>query len=336
MTPRTSGSTWQRDTAVAAIVLIVLVSLPFVTNMGIVFVAGTLALHVVFGLSWNLMFGQTGLVSFGHASFFAIGGYAFAWAAKAAPAMHPLLLFAGAGLFGAFIALVVGIIALRRSVGVYFAILTLALSQIVYLLLSYIPALGREDGFTGIRRPRLSLGFTSIDLASGNNYYYFMIAMCALLATGLWWVMHGRIGRVFKSIQQDPERAAFLGINVQAYRLSSFAIASGTTAIAGALYAPWLQLLTPEIAHWTFSARPILYTLLGGVQSFWGPAVGALVFAVLEYGTRTLHGLSEIVIGSILLLVVLAFPGGLLGGLSRLRKRMARKPVLAARPEIVR
>lgn len=335
MTSLASGSTWRRDAAVAAIVLVALASLPFVTNKGIVFVAGTLALHVVFGLSWNLMFGQTGLVSFGHASFFAIGGYAFAWTAKIWPGLHPLVLFAGVGLFGSLIAVAVGMIALRRSVGVYFAILTLALSQIVYLLLSYIPALGREDGFTGIRRPVLPLGFASIDLARGENYYYFIIVMCALLAVGLWWVMHGRTGRVLKSIQQDPERAAFLGINVQAYRLASFAVASGATSVVGALYAPWLQLLTPELAHWTFSARPILYTLLGGVQSFWGPAVGAFIFAVLEYGTRTLHGLSEIVIGVILLLVVLAFPGGLLGGLSRLRARLLRRPISAARPEIV-
>jgi branched-chain amino acid transport system permease protein len=336
MNSSTQGSTWRRDALIGAIAVMVLVSLPFVANKGIVFVAGTLALHIVFGLSWNLMFGQTGLVSFGHASFFAIGGYAFAWAAKIFPALHPLLLFAGAGLFGALVALVVGIIALRRSVGVYFAILTLALSQIVYLLLSYIPALGREDGMTGIRRPRLSFGFGTIDLARGENYYYFVIAMCALLAVALWWVMHSRTGRVFKSIQQDPERAAFLGIDIQAYRLASFAIASGTTAVAGALYGPWLQLLTPEIAHWTFSARPILYTLLGGVQSFWGPVIGALCFAVLEYGTRTLHGLSEIVIGAILLLIVLAFPGGLLGGLSRFAKRMKRKTAAIAQPELAR
>jgi branched-chain amino acid transport system permease protein len=336
MTSRRELSTWRRDAAVAIFVFVAFAILPIVGDKGLVFLAGTLALHVIIGLSWNLMFGQTGLVSFGHASFFAIGGYAFAWVAKVSPGTHPLLLLAAAGLFGALVAFIVGIIALRRSVGVYFAILTLALGQIVYLLLSYIPSLGREDGFTGIRRPRLDLGFMSIDLGRGDNYYYFITIMCGLLAIGLWWVKHGRIGRVFKSIQQDAERASFLGINVQAYRISSFAIASGTTAIAGALYAPWLQLLTPELAHWTFSARPILYTLLGGVQSYWGPAVGALVFAVLEYGTRTLHGLSEIVIGSILLLVVLAFPGGLMGGFSRLRRRSRLAVPVAVRPEVVR
>ena len=79
---RTSGSNWRRDALIAAVALVILVLLPFVANKGIVFVAGTLVLHIVFGLSWNLMFGQTGLVSFGHASFFAIGGYAFAWTAK--------------------------------------------------------------------------------------------------------------------------------------------------------------------------------------------------------------------------------------------------------------
>lgn len=321
MTNAGEGWTGRRDAAVGLCVVALLAVLPQVAGKGIVFVAGTLALHAVFALSWNLMFGRTGLVSFGHASFFAIGGYAFAWAAKAAPGTHPLLLLAGTGLLGAAVAALVGAIALRRSGGVYFAILTLALSQIVYLLLSYIPALGREDGLTGIRRPLLPLGVATVDLARGDNYYYFMIAACAALGAALWWVAHGRMGRVFRSVQQDPERAAFLGIDVQGYRVTSFAIASAATATAGALYAPWLQLLTPDVAHWTFSARPILYTLLGGVQSFWGPVVGSFVFAILEYGTRTFHGASEIIIGSILLLVVLVFPGGLIGGLVGPRRR---------------
>ena len=311
-----------RDAGVAILLLAILVAMPFVAAKGVVFVAGTLALHIIFGISWNLMFGQTGLVSFGHASFFALGGYFYALVARMYPDLHPLLGFSGAGLFGVLVALAVGIIALRRSLGVYFAILTLALSQIVYLVLSSIPALGREDGFTGIRRPMLNLGLVEIDLAHGNNYYYFMIVICALLAAFLWWVRHGQTGRALRSIQQDPERAAFLGINVAANRLAAFAIASGTTAVAGALYGPWLQLLTPEVAHWTLSARPILYALLGGVHSFWGPVVGAAGFSILEYGTRTLHGFSEIIIGGILLVVVLVFPGGLLGGLSHLVNRV--------------
>ena len=300
-------------------------ALPSFADKGIVFLAGTVALQIVFGLTWNLMFGQTGLVSFGHASFFAIGGYAYAYAARALPALHPVLTFTGAGLLCALVAALVGLIALRRSQGVYFAILTLALSQIVYLVISSSAALGREDGFTGIRRPRLSLGWTTIDLAAGNNYYYFLVLVSALLTGIVWWVTHSRVGRVFRAIQQDPERAAFLGIPVQRYRLLSYAIASGIAGVAGALFGPWLQILTPEVAHWTASARPILYTLLGGVHFFWGPAVGALGFAVLEYGTRTLHGISEIVTGAILLAVVLGAPGGLLGAASRLWQRVAPK-----------
>ncbi|AKH98873.1 amino acid/amide ABC transporter membrane protein 2, HAAT family [Hoeflea sp. IMCC20628] len=311
-----------RDLGIGIAFMAVMLVLPSVADKGIVFVAGTLALHIVFGLSWNLMFGQTGLVSFGHASFFALGGYCYALLARTWPDMHPLLTLSAAGMFGALVALLVGIVALRRSLGVYFAILTLALAQIVYLCLSYIPQLGREDGFTGISRPMLDLGVVAFDLAEGNNYYYFMVLVCGLLGGFIWWVIHGPVGRRFKSIEQDPVRAEFLGINVFANRLSSFVMASALTALVGALYGPWLQLLTPEVAHWSFSARPILYALLGGVQSFWGPVVGAIGFSILEYGTRTMHGLSEIVIGSTLLAVVLLFPGGILGGLSRLRSRL--------------
>lgn len=309
----------------ALLCIAIFLALPGFADKGIVFLAGTVALQMVFGLTWNLMFGQTGLVSFGHASFFAVGGYAYAYATRALPQLHPLLAFTGAGILCAAIAALVGLVALRRSQGVYFAILTLALSQIVYLVISSSAALGREDGFTGIRRPKLSLGWTTIDLAAGNAYYYFIVLACALLAGIVWWVTHSRVGRVFRAIQQDPERAAFLGIPVQRYRLMAYAIASGIAGVTGALFGPWLQILTPEVAHWTASARPILYTLLGGVHFFWGPAVGALGFAVLEYGTRTLHGISEIVTGAILLAVVLAAPGGILGALARLGQRMSGK-----------
>jgi branched-chain amino acid transport system permease protein len=315
-----------RDAAICVVLIAVLLALPFLASKGAVFVVGTMALHIVFGLSWNLMFGQTGLVSFGHASFFALGGYFYAVIARGFPELHPLLGFAGAGLFGVVVALAVGAIALRRSQGVYFAILTLALSQIVYLLLSSIPSLGREDGFTGIRRPVLNLGIVEIDLARGDNYYFFIVLFSGLLSAVIWWVRHSQTGRALRSIQQDPERAAFLGINAQANRLAAFAIASGVTAIAGALYGPWLQLLTPDVAHWTLSARPILYSLLGGVQSFWGPVIGAAGFALLEYGTRTLHGFSEIIIGTILLVVVLVFPGGILGGAASIARRLGWLP----------
>jgi branched-chain amino acid transport system permease protein len=313
-----------RDAAIGVLILALMLAMPFIASKGLVFVVGTLALHIVFALCWNLMFGQTGLVSFGHASFFAVGGYFYALAARSFPDLHPLVGFLGAGVFGVVLALGIGFIALRRSLGVYFAILTLALSQIVYLFLSSYGPLGREDGFTGIRRPVLDMGLFRIDLAQGDNYYFFIVLFSALLCGVVWWVRHSQTGRALRAIQQDPERAAFLGINVAGNRLLAFAVASGVTSIAGALYGPWLQLLTPDVAHWTLSARPILYSLLGGVHSFWGPVVGAAGFAILEYGTRTLHGFSEIIIGSILLLVVLVFPGGILGGMLAMRRRFGR------------
>jgi len=308
--------------AIALVALAAALLLPQFANKGVVFLAGVLWINMVFGFSWNLMFHQTGLVSFGHAAFFAIGGYGYAVIARAHPEVHPLLAFLAAGGIGAAAALLVGIVALRRSLGVYFAILSLALSQIVAMVVADTPYLGRDDGFTGIQRPVLHLGLTSIPLAEGDNYYRFLVVSCALLTLVLWWVTHSRIGRSFRAVQQDAERAAFLGIAVARQRLLCFIIASAVTAVAGALFGPWLQLLTPELAHWTFSARPILFTLLGGAASFWGPGLGALGFMVLEYATRTLHGIGEITVGGTLLLVVLVFPGGLIGAAQRLRTKV--------------
>ncbi len=303
----------QAAAALAALVMALL--LPEIAGQGLVFLAGLLWINMVFGFSWNLMFRQTGLVSFGHAAFFAIGGYGYAVLARAWPGLPPLLVFVAAGALGAVAALVVGVVALRRSLGVYFAIFSLALSQIVAMVISDLPSLGRDDGFAGIRRPVLDLGVATIKLAEGDNYYRFLVLSCALLTLIVWWVTHSRTGRRFRAVQQDAERAAFLGIAVARQRLLCFVIAAAVAAVAGALYGPWLQLLTPELAQWTFSARPILFTLLGGAASFWGPAVGALGFTVLEYATRTLHGVGEITVGGILLIVVLIFPGGIIGGI---------------------
>lgn len=303
-------------------------SLPAWANQGYIFLAGLIFIDIVFALAWNLLFGFTGLVSFGQAAYFAVGAYFIGVIISRFPEVPFLLALLGAGVMGAVISVLIGLVALRRATGIYFAILTLALGEMVSLVISYSDALGREDGLTGVVRPTL-LG---IDLAAGSNYYYFLLLACLSLAGILWWVVHGPIGRVFRAIRQDQERVAFLGINVQRYRLLSFVIAGTVTALAGALYGPWAQIITPDVAHWSFSARPILYSLLGGIGSFWGPAVGAVSFVLIEFATRTMQGLSEIVIGGLLLIIVLAFPGGIMG----LAQRTLRRRRVGAAPGMAR
>jgi branched-chain amino acid transport system permease protein len=298
---------------------VVIASLPLWANQGLVFLAGLTLIEAVFALSWNLLFGYTGLASFGHAAFFAIGAYltgAFLRHAVGVPFLALLLL---SGAAGAFVAWLVGLVALRRTSGIQLAILTLALSEILRIFIGYSDRLGRDDGLAGIPRPSIDLGLVTVDLQTGPAYFWFLLIACSLLTALLWWVVHGRFGRVLRSIQQDADRAAFIGIPVERYRLASFTLSAGIAAIAGALAAPWSGIVTLDAAHWLHSTQPILNTLLGGAGSFWGPIVGALGFTVINYGTRTLIGLSEIVIGIVLLLVILVAPAGLLGLLQRRR-----------------
>lgn len=295
--------------------------LPLFLNSGVVFLAAVTYLYVVFAISWNLMFAYTGMASFGHGAFFAIGGYVLAVVAASIPSFPFIPLILVAGLVGLAIALAVGMVILRRSHGVYFAVTTIALSQVVYLLITGSDRLGKDDGFAGVVRPRISLLVADIDLARGQNYYYFVLVASVLLILAMWWLAHSSLGRAWKAIQQDKQRAEFFGINIFRYRLASFAIAAAVASIAGAIYAPLIQIITPDLAYFVFSAKPVLFTMLGGMGSFWGPAIGGVVFGILEYATRTMIGVSEFVIGAVLLLVILVMPTGLYGALQAARKR---------------
>jgi len=309
--------------AVLAVVLLAgFLSVPLWADKGVVFLASVALVHIVFALSFNMIFGLSGMVSFGHAAYFAIGAYACGLLLRAADASVFAGLAAG-GLAGGVLAAVIGLVALRRSSGNYFAILTLAFAEMLHILIAKTPWFGREDGLTGIKRPVIAGSF---DLAQGNGIFYFTLAVAAVLVAGAWVLWHSGFGRRLAAIRQEPDRAAFLGIDVHRARLAAFTLSGAGAGFAGALYAPLAQLLTPEVAHWSFSALPILFCLLGGTAIFWGPVVGVLVFLGLEHSTRNILGLSEVVIGSTLLLVVLVFPGGLAGGMARLWRMGRRKP----------
>lgn len=304
-----------------AVVLTVCLALPSVANGGIVFLAGLVLIDVVIALSFNFLFATIGILSFGQAMFVMVGAYGAGILIKTYPGLSILPALAAAGAASGLVALVIGYVALRRSEGTYFAVLTLAFASLVWIVVGKVEALGREDGLTGIVRPELGLAVESIPLAQGYRLYYFVVGFCATLVAILFLATRSQFGRAARAIRLDPQRAAFLGINVQAHRLAAFVFAGTVTGLAGGLLGPWTQVLTPDLGHWTQSTRPILHALLGGAGSFWGPALGSVVFALLAYLTRTLTGLTDLVTGGLLLAVVLAFPGGLLGLLQRLLAR---------------
>ncbi|SEB04763.1 ABC transporter permease [Variovorax sp. YR216] len=291
----------------------VLATLPLWVNAGPLYVVGTVLVQVVFALSWNILFGYTGLVSFGHAGFFALGAYLAALALRHVAGVPFLGVLGAAALLGACAAWVIGVLALRRMSGVFLAVLTVALAEALRLIIGFSTLLGREDGITDIPRPALDFGVLRIDLASSNAYYWFLLVATVLITAFLWWLLHSRFGRTLQTVRQDAERAAFMGTNVARYRLAAFVISGAVAAVAGALYAPWSRIVTVEEVHWLASAQPMLNTLLGGVGSFWGPVVGAGLFATITYATRTLVGLSELIVGTGLLAIILLAPNGAVG-----------------------
>lgn len=323
MTPDQARKELLRMAVVLAAALVAGALFPQFAHRGLVFIAGIFWINVVFGMSFNLLFGTSGILSFGQAMFYATGAYLLGVVSLKLPGAPFLLVWLAAGLAGGLLALLVGVVALRRAEGVYFAVLTLAFAALVHILISKSTLMGRNDGLPGISRPTIELGPLRLDLAAGDNYYYFVMVACLAMVAVLWWLTHSRFGRTLRAIKQDPQRAAFLGIPVQRYRLAAFVVSGAMTAWAGALVGPWSQIVTPELAHWSNSTNPILYTLLGGSGSFWGPGLGAAILAGVFYATRTLVGVADIVTGAMLLAVVLALPGGVMGLIMSRRERDA-------------
>ncbi|MBZ6079081.1 ABC transporter permease [Microvirga puerhi] len=291
----------------------VLASMPFWANAGFLFIIGFAMVEAVLALSWNLLFGYAGLTTFGHAAFFALGAYFVGFLLRQETGIPFLVLLSSSLVLGALTAFFVGFIAIRRTSGIALGILTLSLGEILRRAINYSPALGSDDGLSGIPRPRIDLGLIVFDLGSERAYFWFLLAACSVVALALWSFTVGPKGRVLVALRQDPIRAEFLGINVRRYRLTAFVISGAIAALAGGLQAPWAQIVTPEAASYLHSTQPMLNTLLGGSGFFWGPIVGSAIFSGINYATRTLAGLSEVVSGGILLLIVLAAPGGVLG-----------------------
>lgn len=321
--------------AVFALALM-LVLLPTWAGGGVVYIASLVLIGTLFAMSWNLMFGFGGLATFGHAAFFAIGAYLAAYVLKADPQASFVLILVGAFMLGGLVAGVVGVVAIRRANGVQLAILTLALAEVLRVLISYAVSLGRDEGLSAVPRPSIGLGALSVQLSLDKHYYLFLCVACGLMCWLLWAVTHSSFGRSLRSIRQDAQRALFLGINVDRVRWLAFVFAAAVAAFAGALWSPLSQIVTPEAASIARSTEPMLRTLVGGAGTFWGPAVGTFIFASIDYATRTLAGLSEFIMGVVLLVIVLVAPGGVVGYLRALatlpwRRRPVVTPPLAVK-----
>ena len=288
----------------AALVVSPLVLSPFFLQL-----LTEIAIIGLFATAFNLLMGFGGMVSFGHAAYFALGAYAAALLVKRAGVsmllalpVAPLVAAAGALLFGFFVV---------RLTQTYFAMLSLAFGQIVFTVIFKWKAFtGGDDGLLDVWPPPL--------LKSPVAYYYFALAVVALCVFILHAVVESPFGYALRAIRENPRRARFIGINVRRHQLIAFVISGAFSGVAGALFAFYNGSVFPDFAYFTKSFEPLVVALLGGVQSFGGPLVGAFGFKLLEWAiSRQWPIYWPLFLGAVVIAVIVALPQGFVGLFAR-------------------
>jgi branched-chain amino acid transport system permease protein len=290
------------------------------------FVLGPLVLYPVFlmkvmcfalfACAFNLLIGYVGLLSFGHAMYLGTAGYVCAHAAKVWGFPPELAILAGA-LASAVLGTVTGLLAIRRQ-GIYFAMITLALAQMIFFFYLQMPFTHGEDGIQAVPRGKF-LGF--IDLA--NVWAMYGVVLVVFLAGFLliYRIVHSPFGQVLKAIRENEARATSLGYDVDRYKLAAFVLSATLSGVAGAMNALVFQLAALNNVHWSMSGEVVLMTLLGGLGTIFGPVVGALVVIAMENYLAQLGAWVTVTQGVIFVICVLAFRRGVVGELARLIKK---------------
>jgi branched-chain amino acid transport system permease protein len=299
------------------IVFLAALTLPWIGSRYDTFLGTQIAIYSLFAMSLNLLLGTTGLVSFGHAAYFGIGSYGCGILMKTVGVPF-WLAFPAAGLIAAGFALVFGFFCVRLT-KIYFAMLTLAFAQIVWAIcFKWNDLTGGDQGLPDVPFPDLAWmgslpGFGSFRI--GELFYLLTLALVVLCIAALRRLTLSPFGRVLTTIRENPERAAFIGVNVRGYELAAFAIAGGFAGLSGALFGIFNRGVFADFVFWSKSADVMIMTILGGMQHFWGPVVGALVLTLLNQQITAYTEYWPFVLGTILVVLLFVFPGGILGAL---------------------
>ena len=296
---------------------------------GILFIAGLAAPAVVypiflmkalcfalFASAFNLLLGYTGLLSFGHAMFLGTAGYVCGYTVKVWGFPTEVGILAGVAA-SAGLGYLVGSLAIRRQ-GIYFAMITLAFSQMLYFIYLQAPFTGGEDGLQGIPRQTL-LGLVNLD--DDMAMYYFTYA---IVIGGFWIIyrtIHSPFGQVLKAIRENEARALSLGYDVDKYKLLAFVLSCALSGLAGATKALVFKFETLTDVHWSMSGEAVLMTLLGGMGTILGPTVGAFIVVTLQNQLAFLEGWVTVITGVIFVICVLLFRRGVVGEIAaRIKK----------------
>ena len=271
----------------------------------------------LFACAFNLMLGFVGLLSFGHAAFLGTGGYVTGYLMINSGLTPEIAIFLGV-FAGAILGAIFGKLAVKKE-GIYFAMVTLALAQLVFFFYLQSPFTGGEDGLQGVPRGRL---FGLIDLSNNYIMYYFVLAIfigayCLILRT-----INSPFGQVLKAIRENESRAVSLGYDVSKYKIVAFVISAALAALAGSTKTLVFQLASLTDVHWHMSGEVILMTLVGGVGTILGPVIGsALIITMQNYlSGGDLGNYIHVIMGCVFIFCVLFFRGGIVGQIQKMKK----------------
>jgi branched-chain amino acid transport system permease protein len=318
----------------------------FAVMLGVLVIAPAVAYPVflmkalcfaLFACAFNLLIGYVGLLSFGHALFFGWAGYVGAHLAKVGkvslpfwfggwkwfviplPPLSPELAILGGALAAAALGLIAGAVAIRRQ-GIYFAMITLALAQMMFFFAVQAPFTGGEDGIQAVPRGQL---FGLLDLGNQMTIYYFVLAVFVACFLLIYRIIHSPFGEVLKAIRENEARAISLGYKTDRYKLVAFVLSATLAGVAGATKAIVFQLASLTDVHWTMSGEVVLMTLVGGLGTVFGPVAGAFVVVAMESYLAQWGQWITVIQGVIFVACVLLFRRGIVGEIANaLRVRL--------------
>jgi branched-chain amino acid transport system permease protein len=265
----------------------------------------------LFACAFNLLIGYVGLVSFGHALYFGWAGYLSAYAAKTWHFPPEVAILTGTAT-AAVLGIVAGGVAIRRQ-GIYFAMITLALAQMMYFFALRAPFTGGEDGIQSVPRGRL---FGYFDLSNEMTMYFFVLAVVLAAFLLIYRIINSPFGEVLKAIRENEQRTISLGYNTDRYKLIVFVLSATLAGLAGSLKALVFQLASLTDVHWTMSGDVLLMTLLGGLGTVFGPVVGAFAVIAMQNYLAPFGQWVLVIQGVIFVVCVLMFRRGIIGELA--------------------
>jgi branched-chain amino acid transport system permease protein len=318
--------------AAAAAMLFILALVPLLVGLYQIQLLTYGLIAAIAALGFNLLLGYTGLLSFGHSAFFGIGAYTVAFLLRDL-GIHSMEVYILIGIpIVAIASALFGYICVRHT-RIFFGILTLALSQVVYsLALKLFWITGGTDGLR-VARPTLLATLISFSGPGAfqrflTTYYYYVLVVFAICVAIMWVIVHSPFGKALQAIRDNETRAAFLGIRIRRFRWLAFLISGTFTGLAGILWAPLNGLATPDVLYWTFSGEVVFTALLGGFRNFTGPIVGGIVYTYLKTYAVATTDYWQALLGAVLVLLVIVLPTGIVGALSQIARRLGAKRTL--------